>query len=141
MAGDGIGVHVANGTTENVLICLLDTEKDVEHTYFVPNQKTSSDIKKWIGYSDDFAKGQVIINQGAFKALNSEKAVSLLPVGVVKLIREFKKGDLIKIVDESGVVVGIGKAQYGSDKMKQEMDSEKQKPLVHYDYLYMENKK
>ena len=141
VAGDGIGVHVANGTTENVLIRLLDTEKDVEHTYFVPNQKTSSDIKKWIGYSDDFAKGQVIINQGAFKALNSEKAVSLLPVGVVKLIREFKKGDLIKIVDESGVVVGIGKAQYGSDKMKQEMDSEKQKPLVHYDYLYMENKK
>ncbi|MCG6186505.1 glutamate 5-kinase [Maribellus maritimus] len=141
VAGDGIGVHVANGTIENVLIDLLDKDKEFEHTYFVPNKKSSSGVKKWIGYSDDFAKGQVVINQGAIKALNSEKAVSLLPVGVVKLISEFKKGDLIKIVDETGAVVGVGKAQYGSDKMKQEMDSEKQKPLVHYDYLYMENKK
>ena len=141
VAGDGIGVHVANGTIENVLIDLLDKEKDFEHTYFVPNKKTSSGVKKWIGYSDDFAKGEVVVNQGAIKALNSEKAVSLLPVGVVKTISEFKKGDLIKIIDESGVIVGVGKAQYGSDKMQQEMDSEKQKPLIHYDYLYMENKK
>jgi glutamate 5-kinase len=141
VAGDGIGVHVANGTIENVLIDLLDNKKDFEHTWFVPHKKTSSGVKKWIGYSDDFAKGQVIINQGAFKALNSERAVSLLPVGILKIMSEFKKGDLIKIVDESGAVVGVGKAQYGSDKMKQEMGSEKQKPLVHYDYLYMENKK
>ena len=141
VAGDGIGVHVANGTIENVLIDLLDKEKDFEHTYFVPNKKTSSGVKKWIGYSDDFAKGQVVVNPGAISALNSEKAVSLLPVGVVKMVSDFKKGDLIKIIDESGNIVGVGKAQYGSDKMKQEMDSEKQKPLIHYDYLYMENKK
>src|SRR5680860_496966 len=32
VAGDGIGVHVANGTSENVLIDLLDTDKDLEHT-------------------------------------------------------------------------------------------------------------
>ncbi len=141
VAGDGIGVHVANGTINNVLIDLLDKDKEFEHTYFVPNKKPSSGVKKWIGYSDDFTKGQVIINQGAIKALNSQKAVSLLPVGIVKLVSDFAKGDLIKILDESNTVVGIGKAQYSSEKMKQEMDSEKQKPLVHYDYLYMENKK
>jgi glutamate 5-kinase len=141
VAGDGIGVHVANGTVENVLINLLNIEKEFPHTFFVPNQKPSSGIKKWIGYSDGFTKGQVMINQGALKALVSEKAVSLLPVGVIKIISEFKKGDLIKITDESGVVVGIGKAQFGSDKIKSEPGAEKQKPLVHYDYLYMENKK
>ncbi len=139
VASDGIGVHVANGTVENVLVDLLDKGKNIEHTYFVPNEKTSSGVKKWIGYSNDFAKGRVVINQGAVRALNSEKAVSLLPVGVVKIINEFKKGDLIKITDESGNLVGIGKAQYGSEKMGQEMDSGKHKPLVHYDYLYMEN--
>ncbi len=141
VAGDGIGVHVANGAVDNVLIELLDEEKEFEHTYFIPNKKASSGVKKWIGYSDDFAKGQVVVNQGAIKALNSEKAVSLLPVGVTKIISEFKKGDLIKIIDDAGAVVGVGKAQYGSDKMKQEMESEKQKPLIHYDYLYVENKK
>ncbi len=141
VAGDGIGVHVANGTVENVLIKLLDKDQEFLHTYFVPNHKSSSGVKKWIGYSDDFAKGQVVINKGALNALSSEKAVSLLPVGVVKIVSEFKKGDLIKITDETGAFVGVGKAQFGSDKMKVESDSEKQKPLVHYDYLYMENKK
>ncbi len=140
VAGDGIGVHVANGTRENVLIDLVDKSKNLKHTYFVPNQKPSSGVKKWIGYSDGFTKGQVIINEGAAKALISEKAVSLLPVGITKVEREFKKGDLIKILDNSGGTIGIGKASYGSDKIEKEKQSDKQKPVVHYDYLYLENK-
>ncbi|MDR2910881.1 MAG: glutamate 5-kinase [Bacteroidales bacterium] len=138
VAGDGIGVHIANGTVENVLIHLLDLEKEFQHTYFVPNKKPSSGIKKWIGYSESFTKGQVMINQGALKALVSDTAVSLLPVGVVEIISEFKKGDLIKIIDETGNVVGVGKAQYSSDKIKSDTNSKKQRPLIHYDYLYME---
>ncbi len=141
VAGDGIGVHVANGTSENVLIDLLNIQKDLKHTFFVPNPKTANGVKKWIAYSDDFAKGKVTVNQGAIKALNSEKAVSLLPVGIVKVNSEFKKDDLIKIIDENGKVIGIGKASYGSDKLENERLSDKQKPIVHYDYLYLENKK
>ncbi|MCY1720500.1 glutamate 5-kinase [Prolixibacteraceae bacterium Z1-6] len=140
VAGDGIGVHVANGTRENVLINMLDTQKELKHTFFVPNEKSSSGVKKWIGYSDGFAKGQVTVNQGAIDALNSEKAVSLLPVGIVSIDSGFKKGDLIKIVDESGEIVGIGKASYNSDKIEHEKQSDKQKPVVHYDYLYLENR-
>lgn len=139
VAGDGIGVHIANGTSENVLIDLLNAEKDLKHTHFVPNQKTSSGVKKWIGYSNGFTKGEVVINQGAINALYSNKAVSLLPVGIVKIASEFKKGDLIKIVDESGKMVGVGKAGYGSERLEPEMKSEKQKPIVHYDYLYLEH--
>ncbi len=141
VAGDGIGVHVANGTKENILINILDLEKEQKHTFFIPNKKASSGVKKWIGYSDGFAKGQVVINQGAAKALNSEKAISLLPVGVINIISDFKKGDLIKIVDESGKTIGVGKAGFGSENMETEKLSEKQKPLVHYDYLYTENRK
>lgn len=140
VARDGIGVHVANGTKENVLIDLLDTRKSIPHTFFVPNVKSSSGVKKWIAYSDGFAKGEVTINQGASNALISEKAISLLPVGINSIEREFKKGDLIKIVDESGDVIGLGKASYNSDKIEKEKLSEKQKPVVHYDYLYIEKK-
>jgi glutamate 5-kinase len=139
VAGDGITVHVANGTTEDVLIRIL-TEKDFKHTVFVPNTKAASGVKKWIGYSDGFAKGEVVINAGAAKALDSDKAVSLLPVGIIKISSEFKKDDLIRIVDESGKLIGVGKASYGSSKLETEKLSEKQKPLVHYDYLYLENK-
>lgn len=140
VANDGIGVHVANGNRENILIDLLNKKKKIPHTFFIPNEKTSSGVKKWIGYSDGFAKGQVIVNKGATEALNSEKAVSLLPVGIVDIKRAFKKGDLIKILNESGEVVGVGKASYGSEKIEKEKLSKKQKPVVHYDYLYVENK-
>jgi glutamate 5-kinase len=140
VAGDGIGVHVANGTTENILVNLLDSEKDIEHTFFVPNPKTSSGVKKWIGYSDGFAKGEIVINAGAVQALFSPKAVSLLPVGIVKVLNEFRKGDLIKILDEEGNPVGMGRAGYGSDRIQTEIASEKQKPVIHYDYLYLETK-
>ena len=44
------------------------------------------------------------------------------------------------IVDESGKIVGVGKAGYGSEKVETEKQSEKQKPIVHYDYLYLEHK-
>ncbi|MBT3382120.1 MAG: glutamate 5-kinase [Prolixibacteraceae bacterium] len=138
VAGDGIGVHIANGSSENILVDLLDTKKDLQHTFFVPNKKSSSGVKKWIGYSDGFTKGQVVVNQGAINALNSEKAVSLLPVGIVAITNEFKKGDLVKIVDETDNVVGIGKAQFSSDNFEIEKKSEKQRPLIHYDYLYLE---
>jgi glutamate 5-kinase len=139
VASDGIAVHVANGTTENILIKLLDKSESVANTYFIPNPKSSSGVKKWIAYSDGFAKGQVTVNKGAADALTSEKAVSLLPVGIIRIDNEFKKGDLIKIRDEQGALLGVGKAGYSSDKIAKEKQSDKQKPLVHYDYLYLEN--
>ncbi len=141
LASAGIGVHLANGTLEDILTQIMSKEKEPGHTYFEPNPKYSSGVKKWIAYSDGFTKGRVTVNEGAAAALLSEKAVSLLPVGVVHVESEFKKGDLIKIIDSRGKLIGLGKAQYGSDKLQQEQGSEKQKALVHYDYLYIEEAK
>ncbi len=141
VAGDGVGVHIANGTIENVLIDLMNVEANLKHTYFVPNPKLANSVKKWIAYSNDFAKGEVVVNKGAADALNSEKAVSLLPRGIIKVNTKFKKDDLIKIIDEQGSVIGVGKANYSSDIIESEKLSEKQRPTVHYDYLYMENRK
>jgi glutamate 5-kinase len=140
LAGDGISVHLANGLKENILVDIL-SQMEIAHTWFEPSQKPASGVKKWIAHSDGFTKGRVVVNKGAATALKSEKAVSLLPVGIVTIENEFKKGDLIRIIDESGNTIGLGKAQYGSDKVEAEKKSEKQKALVHYDYLYMENKK
>ena len=98
-----------------------------------PNKARSED--------DSFAKAAVIINRGAVAALLSEKAVSLLPVGVIGVEGEFKKGDLLKIVDEDRHFLGVGKAAFGSDKLKRDIPAGHQKPLIHYDYLYLENGK
>jgi glutamate 5-kinase len=107
----------------------------------VPHPKTRSGVKKWIGYSESFAKAKLIINKGAVSALTSEKAVSLLPVGVTKIEGVFKKGDLVMIYDESSEWIGMGKAHFSSDRFEVEKSAEKQKPIIHYDYLYLGNLK
>lgn len=141
VASGGISVHVANGSRENILLQIMDKSKNVEHTWFVPEVRTVSGVKNWIAYSGSFAKAVLVINQGAAQALQSEKAVSLLPVGVVSVEGDFKTGDLLKIVDEKNHYLGIGKAQFGSDKLEREKLANRQKPLIHYDYLYLENGK
>jgi len=139
VANDGIGVHIANGTKENILVDLMNKKKHPVHTYFVPEQKPPSEVKKWIAYSDSFAKSQLVINEGAARALFSSRAASLLPIGVIRVEGSFKRGDLVKIFTEQGQFVGLGKAQFNSDKLEKEKLKEKQKPVIHYDYLYLEN--
>ncbi|NQU88068.1 MAG: glutamate 5-kinase [Mariniphaga sp.] len=139
VAKGGIAVHIVNGKTENILVNILDGSKKTKQTYFVPEGKSTSDVKRWIAYSDSFAKSKLIINEGARKALFSKKAVSLLPVGITQIEGTFRKGDLVKIYDEGGEFIGIGKARYNSDKIENEKQAEKQKPVIHYDYLYLED--
>jgi len=131
----GIAVHIANGTKDNILSDVL--AESVKHTRFVPN-KSASGKKKWIAHSGNYAKGIVQVNAGAVTALTSAKASSLLPVGVINIISDFKKGEIIKLVDEQSKPIGLGIAEYGSDKAAGMIGQKNQKALIHYDYLYLE---
>jgi len=130
-----IAVHIANGTKDNMLLDVLDN--NIVHTHFVPN-KTASGKKKWIAHSGNFATGVVQINDGARNALTSTKASSLLPVGITNIISDFKKGEIIKMIDEDEKLIGLGIAEYGADKARESVGKKNQKPLVHYDYLYLQ---
>lgn len=131
----GIAVHIANGTKDNILTDVL--ENKTSHTRFVPT-KTASEKKKWIAHSEKSATGIVQVNEGAKTALISNKATSLLPVGIIKVLSDFKKGEIIKLVDEKNKLVGLGIAEYGADKAKEKIGQKNQKPLIHYDYLYLQ---
>jgi glutamate 5-kinase len=131
----GIAVHIANGTRKNILMDVLADE--VVHTRFTPNKKASGK-KKWIAHSEGSATGIVQVNEGAKAALISNKATSVLPVGVTRIIAEFKKGEIIKVIDENEKLIGLGIAEYGADKAREKMGQKNQKPLVHYDYLYLQ---
>ncbi|GAA4090273.1 glutamate 5-kinase [Mucilaginibacter panaciglaebae] len=130
----GIAVHIANGTRENILIDVLNNK--AAHTRFIPD-KTASGKKKWLAHSEKSATGIVQINNGAKVALASNKATSLLPVGMVDVLADFKKGEIIKLIDEQENVIALGIAEYGADKAKESIGQKNQKPLVHYDYLYL----
>lgn len=131
----GISVHIANGTKDNILVDVL--ENKVVHTHFIAN-KSKSGKKKWIAHSGNFATGKVKLNEGAKAALTSNRASSLLPVGVISILSDFKKGDIIKLIDENHQQIGLGIAEYGSEKAKEMLGKKNQKALVHYDYLYLE---
>jgi glutamate 5-kinase len=109
IADEGIDVIIANGKTNDILIRLLDRKDDVVCTRFVASAEGVSSVKKWIAHSQGFAKGEIHVNENAAKALTGENAVSLLPVGVVKIEGEFEKDDIVKIFDHNAHLLGVGK--------------------------------
>jgi glutamate 5-kinase len=137
VAKDGINVHIANGMTENTLLKIMNASDDFVHTIFTSAKKKSSNVKKWISYSESFAKGELVVNMGASIALLSSQATSLLPIGVISIEGTFEKGDLVKIKNEDGTLIGIGKTEYNSEKAEKFKGNKNKKAIIHYDYLYL----
>ena len=138
VADEGILVIIANGKRPNVLLELLTEDSSTPCTRFLPSSKPVSSVKKWIAHSEGFAKGEIRINRGAEVALLAPEANSLLLVGVTKVEGEFEKDDIVRIVNEDGKSLGLGCVGYSSDEARRLIGSRDRKPLIHYDYLYME---
>ena len=138
VADEGIKVIIANGKTDNILPDLVEKSQETMHTEFRPNPNPTTQVKKWIAHSESFAKGVVHINDKACKALESDKATSLLLVGVTAIDGDFEEGDIINVEDPSGKTIAIGRSGYSADDARKSIGVHDIKPLIHYDYLYME---
>jgi glutamate 5-kinase len=134
-AAMGITVHIANGKAQRTIERL--TEGAPLGTTFVAH-KTASSVKRWIAHARGYEKGSIFINAGAAqKLLDTNKASSLLPVGITRIEGDFEKGDIVKICDAEGTTLAFGVAQYGSESAQNLIGLKNQKPLVHYDYLFI----
>ena len=138
VADEGILVVIANGKRSNILVDLLKDPETIPCTRFLPAVKPVSSVKKWIAHSEGFAKGEIHINKGAEEALLAPKATSLLLVGVTQVVGDFEKDDIVRIVNEEGKLLGVGCTGYGSEEARALIGSRDLKPLVHYDYLYID---
>lgn len=139
LADEGIEVIIANGKRNNILVDLIEHSAEVQFTRFIPRSSEVSSIKKWIAHSESFAKGCVTLNANAANAIaGAERAVSLLPVGITRIEGQFEKDDLIRILSPDGALLGVGRASYGSSEALAFMGKHDCRPLVHYDYLYIE---
>ena len=152
VADEGIIVIIANGKRDNILVDLLHQElpalfPDVQYsafdsqltyTRFIPAPQPVSSVKKWIAHSEGFAKGELHIDDCATKVLASDKAVSILPIGITDVRGEFEKDDIVRIIDFEGNPIGVGKANCSSEQAREAMGKHGKKPVVHYDYLYIE---
>ncbi len=137
MALLGIHTHIINGKEKDSIKKLMTGESI--GTKFIA-KKDVSNVKKWIAHSEGYEKGIIYINQGVLNALNSkDRVISILPVGVTSIDGEFEKGDIIKICDENKDYIGLGIAQYNSNKANLLIGKKGQKPIIHYNYLFLRN--
>lgn len=130
----GVKVYIGNGLKENIINDLLTENTG---TCFPPKEHETSNVKKWVAQSGSFAKGYITINNGAKEALLSTKATSLLPVGIIEISGDFKKGDVINIIDENRKSLGLGQVKYDSTKTREYMGVKGSPVLVHYNYLFL----
>lgn len=138
VADEGITVIIANGKRDNILVDLVKHPEETVCTRFIPSNEEVSSVKKWIAHSEGFAKGELHINECATKILKGNKAVSILPVGITRIEGEFEKDEIVRIMDSKGKQIGVGKISFDSLEAQQMIGKHGLKPLVHYDYLYLE---
>ena len=107
----GIPVVIANSRRENVIVDVL-AGKEVG-TYFKPQTRMPA-IKRWIAYGAT-VKGQIHVNEGAKKAIL--EGSSLLPVGVTKVLGQFKACDVVSLIDQEGKEFAKGNPNYTSGEL------------------------
>lgn len=138
VASEGITVIIANGKRDDILLDVVNPQRNVPYTIFHPATQATSGIKKWIAHSEGFAKGELHINQGAAEALLSARGASLLPVGVINIVGDFEKDDIVKVIAPGGEMIAVGKVGCDSETARQVIGESGARPLVHSDYLYID---
>lgn len=138
VASEGIAVIIANGKRNDILQSIMSPRREVPYTLFHPAAEATSGVKKWIAHSGDFAKGEVHVNAGAADALSANRGASLLPVGVVDIVGDFEKDDIVKVIGPDGMLIGVGRIGYDSDDARRVLGATGERPIIHADYLYID---
>jgi len=115
VTSSGLYAKIVNGKTPEIIKKVFD---DNVGTVFLPNDNLSHK-KRWIAYATN-VMGSLIVNDGAKMAI-IENQKSLLSVGIVDVKGEFKRGEIISLLDINGNEFARGISSYNSqdiDKIK-----------------------
>lgn len=107
-------VVITNGKTPYIIGKIFAGE-DIG-TVFLPSEESLSGKKRWIGYATNII-GKIKINDLAKEAILTKKK-SLLPVGVLEVINEFKQAEVVSIIDEIGEEIARGIVNYPSEDIR-----------------------
>ncbi|WZO99738.1 glutamate 5-kinase [Isosphaeraceae bacterium EP7] len=94
----GGSVIIASGKKDKPLTRILNGEP--AGTLFLAQGRTEAARKRWIGLTVR-PRGHIVVDPGARKALETGTN-SLLAIGVVDVVGEFEKGDVVSILDVEG---------------------------------------
>jgi glutamate 5-kinase len=98
-----------------VVICGLKGDQPItaalegrNGSHFVPQASTLGARQKWLA-SGSVTLGTIHVDKGAAKALQNRK--SLLTVGITSVTGKFAVGEVVQLVDEEGIILGVAKTK------------------------------
>jgi glutamate 5-kinase len=106
----GCSTIIASGQIEHPLQALVDGARC---TIFRAVGTPAAARKQWLAGALE-VRGEIGVDDGAVAALRNGK--SLLPVGVVSVSGNFRRGDVVSISGPDGQEVGRGLAEYANDE-------------------------
>ena len=113
-AGSGASTVVAWGREPDVLLRLL--AGDSIGTLFVARTAKLAARKQWMADHLQL-RGAVVVDDGAARKLRDE-GKSLLPIGMIEVVGEFARGDVIAVRSSSGDEIARGLANYASSEAR-----------------------
>jgi glutamate 5-kinase len=109
-----IAVVITEGSIPNVITRLADGEP--VGTMFLPTGTKLESRQRWM-ISRLASRGKIVIDDGAAAALKKRKG-SLLPAGIKDTEREFRRGDMVDIVDQQGNRIACGMSNYSAAEIQ-----------------------
>jgi glutamate 5-kinase len=109
----GCATVIASGVVERPLSVLADGGRC---TLFRAPGTPAAARKQWLAGVLE-VRGELRLDGGAVTALRSGK--SLLPVGLVDAVGNFRRGDVVTLVDPAGRELGRGLAEYSGEEARQ----------------------
>ena len=106
----GCSTIIASGTIEHPLNALATGARC---TVFRAEGTPAAARKQWLAGALE-VQGEICVDQGAVSALRNGK--SLLPVGVVDVVGNFRRGDVVNIIGPDGTELGRGLAEYSDSE-------------------------
>jgi glutamate 5-kinase len=106
---------VAGGRVRNVLLKIAEGQK--VGTVFAPSRRKLDSRQRWIGQAVRPA-GTIVVDDGAAQAI-AQSNRSLLATGIMEVVGQFQKGDVVVVRDTRGHEIARGLINYNADETRQ----------------------
>ncbi|MBN2073804.1 MAG: glutamate 5-kinase [Actinobacteria bacterium] len=111
----GIPMAIASSRKKDVLKDIISGSDT--GTLFAPcTHKKVKGFKKWIAFGIR-TRGNIIIDRGAEEAV-VKKGKSVLPVGILKVEGDFKRGETLRVLSMEGKLIAKGISNFSSEDIR-----------------------
>ena len=125
----GIQADICYGKDQNNLLKAVKGDKPGTHFLAVRHTEKSKYLgkKSWLA-AGVVPTGTIVIDKGAYEALKKHK--SLLAVGIRDVIGDFNSNNVVTILSQNKIPIGIGIIHYNSHTLKNP-NKKLKKPVIH----------